>query len=140
MNEFGEETVENCMAMTRSQGKRKQEEEAELREKEMEGGAVAKPVNEEPIEGEVGGLEEIDDDMFGEPGRARKTRWQKRREKETWQRKSNVPKRRELPSGKEELEKLQSEDKTLLKIRNQADGTMENSPGVQYVRKDGLIY
>ena len=67
----------------------------------------------------MGGLEEIDDDLFGVPGRARKTRSQKRKEKETWQRESNMPKRRGLPSGKEELEKLQSEDETLSKIRSQ---------------------
>ena len=40
----------------------------------------------------------------------------------------------------EELEKLQSEDETLSKIRSQANGTMENPPGVKYVRKDGLMY
>ena len=51
-----------------------------------------------------------------------------------------MSKRRGLPPGKEELEKLQSEDETLLKIRSQANGTMENPPGVKYVRKDGLMY
>ena len=51
-----------------------------------------------------------------------------------------MSKRRGLPPGKEELEKLQSEDETLLKIRSQANGRMENPPGVKYVRKDGLMY
>lgn len=81
LREFGTEHIEHCMVMTRSQGRRKQSEENELKEREREDGATAKPLWEE-TESATGGLEDVDDELFGEPGKPRKTRLQRRKEKE----------------------------------------------------------
>ena len=137
--EFGRKTVEDCLVMTRSQQRREQSEEDARRKKQEESGAVAKPIQEE-VEGETVRLDVLDDDLFGVPGKTRKTRARKRGEKEQWKEKCCVTRRRDLPSGKEQLKKLQVEDPTLEDTRRMVNGDEETKPGVRYEERDGLLY
>uniref|UniRef100_A0A1X7U211 RNA-directed DNA polymerase n=1 Tax=Amphimedon queenslandica TaxID=400682 RepID=A0A1X7U211_AMPQE len=134
---FGDQTVEDCMVMTRSKQRKEIQEEIELQKKQEESGAIPKPIEEEP---ETSGLESIDDEMFAKPGRDRKTRSQKRKEKQIWQSDSCIKKRQDMPSGQEELKKLQSEDETLEKIRKLAEGTEEDQQGARFEKQKGLLY
>ena len=82
-------------------------------------------------------LEVLDEELFGKPGKVRE---QKRKEKETWQQESAIPRRNDLPAGKEEIEKLQTKDETLEKIWKYASGEVEGPPGMKYVKRNGLLF
>uniref|UniRef100_A0A1X7V9C3 Integrase zinc-binding domain-containing protein n=1 Tax=Amphimedon queenslandica TaxID=400682 RepID=A0A1X7V9C3_AMPQE len=45
-----------------------------------------------------------------------------------------------MPSGQEELEKLQSENETLEKIRKLAEGTEDDQQGARFEKQKGLLY
>lgn len=106
----------------------------------MTGNQVKQKVIAKQVVTEASGLEVLDDELFGKPERTNKTKGQKRKEKEMWQRESAISRRSDLPAGKEELEKLQMEDETLEKIRKYAEGEVESPPEVKYVKKDGLLF
>ena len=126
--------------MTRNQVKLRYSEEDELKHRQEESGAIAKRVDTDM---ETSGLEVLDEELFhlfGKPGKVRKTGEQKRKEKETWQQESAIPRRNDLPAGKEEMEKLQTKDETLEKIRKFANGEVEGPPGMKYMKRDGLLF
>ena len=93
---------------------------------------MAKPIVDKIKESEEDGVDMLHDDLFGEPRKkAGKTRSQWRKENEEWKAKDSMLTNRDLPFGKEELEKLQAEDEdeTLVKIGKQADGEIEFTRG-----------
>uniref|UniRef100_A0A1X7V978 Integrase zinc-binding domain-containing protein n=1 Tax=Amphimedon queenslandica TaxID=400682 RepID=A0A1X7V978_AMPQE len=135
--------VEDCMVITRSQQARELEEEAEWMRRQAESGAVANPIQENIVDRDewIGGLEAMDADLFIVPGKNRKTRTQRRKEKKQWLNEGSKLKRGDLPIGKEELEKLQAGDKTPEQIGKLAEEGQESSPaGVRYTKKNGLLY
>ena len=84
-------------------------------------------------------MEGLEDDIFGEPGKSRKSRSQRRKEKLQWKKEQEVSVRDDdLPASHDEITRMQLEDETLDKIRKYIKGEIPTPPGVQFTDKNGL--
>ena len=129
---FGIRGVKSCMVFTRNQSRCQQEMEERQQEKEWKTGAQPKSVLSEEEE-DVNAMEDLEDDIFGEPGKLRKPRSQRRKEKLQWKKEQEVSVRHD------EIIRMQLEDETLDKIRKYAKGEIPTPPRVQFTEK-GLLY
>ena len=117
MNLFGIRGVESCMVLTRKQSRCQQEMEERQQEKERKTGAQPKSLLSEEEE-DVNAMEGLEDDIFGEPGKSRKSRSQRRKEKLQWKKEQEVSVRDDdLPASHDEIIRMQLEDDTLDKIQ-----------------------
>lgn len=82
----------------------------------------------------------FEDDLLGEPGKTRKSRAEKRGEKQRWKEMNCVTKRLDLPLGKEQMEKMQKEGSTLEQTQKLLEGSKEGKQGDGNEERDGLIY
>ena len=137
MDLFGIRGVESCMVLTRNQSRFHQEMEERQQEKEWRTGAQPKSLLSEEEE-YVNAMEGLEDDIFGEPGKSRKSRSQRRKEKLQWKKEQEVSVRDDdLPASHDGM---QLEDETLDKIWKYDKGEIPTPPGVQFTEKSGLLY
>ena len=116
MDLFGIRGLESCMVLTRNQSRCQQEMEERQRKKERKTGAQLKSLLSE--EEDVNAMEGLEDDIFGEPGKSRKSRSQRWKEKLQWKKEQEVSVRDDdLPASHDEIIRMQLEDDTLDKIQ-----------------------
>ena len=173
---FDVDKTQAYAVLTRNQWKKQAEEERFQQAKEKASGATPNPImdiaegqSSEEERQEMTGLEILDEDLFGKPGKERKTRREKRGDKQTWQatyREQNplqsegvggsesevveelpesavagaVEDRHGLDFSREELKRLQAKDTTLEQVRWYVSGKVKPPVGVSFFERDGLLY
>ena len=86
-------------------------------------------------------MKDLEDDIFGEPGKSRKSRSQRLKEKLQWKNEQEVSVRDDdLPASHDEIIRMQLEDETLDKIRKYIKGEIPTPPGVQFTEKNGRLH
>ena len=114
--------------------------EERQQEKEWRTGAEPKSLLSEEEE-DVNAMEGLEDEIFGEPGKSRKSRSQRRKEKLQWNKEQEVSVRDDdFPASHDGIVRMQLEDETLDKIRKYVKGEIPTPPGIQFSEKSGLLY